>query len=753
MTEQVPPLTRAIELIKSGNKREARKMLMKIVQAEPGNEKAWLWMAETMADETGRISILKRYLNINPTSKTVIKALHALEKQQVKVSSSPKQKNDIPTSPIRVRPAMKPAATLEETSKIVIYPRPVAVEDDLSNRPAPAQEEENEPEILIAPEIEPSVPSEVANAPIPVLSEEAIETPAAIPDRSQEEAPGSSSVEAVLPSTEDIIEPVVDISEISAPPALEEENPPALEAQPSEKEDTSFVQQELTVTPPENILPASERLQEKPDVPSEDRSITGVYPIQTPEFFAPPSLEESIRPVPLKKGKRARWLWVLLPALVLGVLIFYSLWKYPQLLPLGFFSPSSTPTLSPTAENTITPSPQPSPTLTVTLAAPTHQDTLTPPAIDSASLMPLTSANFTAAIHLADFSPLSQALAISSDGHWLAMGEENLVNIWDLNNGEKIYSLDGHIEKISAVFFSPDNMTLASTSPDFAIKLWNLKNGELLNTFQFKLEDIQAIYQDDPQIFPNRVSVAISADGTRLAAGAFGLFTLWNLESGERLANIEVNYQSLKDEYSDGMTGFRAVFSPDSSRLAVFMSKHSFLINAQNGKILTGLHGELAVNAAFSPDSQYLVQAFDGSYQLLNSKDGTKVQDFAGLSSATQTPAGFGFSPSGNLFLYQPSSEEGSGMLILWDLQNKQAALQLVDFEGYLLKSSFSPDSRLLAVGSESEGAPFSIVYDVESGRIIQRFENASEIIFLPDGNRFFIPGSQFISLYGIYGE
>jgi RNA polymerase sigma factor (sigma-70 family) len=76
------------------------------------------------------------------------------------------------------------------------------------------------------------------------------------------------------------------------------------------------------------------------------------------------------------------------------------------------------------------------------------------------------------------------ALACSPDGKLLASasgpwgGEPNrhpgMIKIWDVATAKEVTTLEGHVEEINGLAFSPDGKTLASCSSDRTIKLWDI---------------------------------------------------------------------------------------------------------------------------------------------------------------------------------------------------------------------------------------------------------------------------------------
>jgi hypothetical protein len=71
-------LRQAVELIRLGRKETARQVLTGLVQTEPHNEAAWLWLAYTQSDDAGRIQILTACLGAVPESQAARQALELL---------------------------------------------------------------------------------------------------------------------------------------------------------------------------------------------------------------------------------------------------------------------------------------------------------------------------------------------------------------------------------------------------------------------------------------------------------------------------------------------------------------------------------------------------------------------------------------------------------------------------------------------------------------------------------------------------
>ena len=68
-------LQQAIVAARAGRKTEARQMLEQILQANPGQEQAWTWMATVVETDAQRVECLQRVLAINPDNAAARKVL------------------------------------------------------------------------------------------------------------------------------------------------------------------------------------------------------------------------------------------------------------------------------------------------------------------------------------------------------------------------------------------------------------------------------------------------------------------------------------------------------------------------------------------------------------------------------------------------------------------------------------------------------------------------------------------------------
>ncbi len=67
-------------------------------------------------------------------------------------------------------------------------------------------------------------------------------------------------------------------------------------------------------------------------------------------------------------------------------------------------------------------------------------------------------------------------LGLSPDGSLVFMGgqEDDVVVVWDLATGDKLYELVGHSGGVNSLAFGPDESTVATASDDGTVMIWKL---------------------------------------------------------------------------------------------------------------------------------------------------------------------------------------------------------------------------------------------------------------------------------------
>ena len=82
----------------------------------------------------------------------------------------------------------------------------------------------------------------------------------------------------------------------------------------------------------------------------------------------------------------------------------------------------------------------------------------------------------------------------SRDGRWLASGAaDKFAKIWQVSNGQRLFSFEGHTHHVLAVDLKPDLRTLISAGADGVVKVWNLVTGEASGTVKGYNKEITSV--------------------------------------------------------------------------------------------------------------------------------------------------------------------------------------------------------------------------------------------------------------------
>ena len=262
------------------------------------------------------------------------------------------------------------------------------------------------------------------------------------------------------------------------------------------------------------------------------------------------------------------------------------------------------------------------------------------------------------------------AVAFSSDGKtlaWTGSGTPNLpdtINLWDMATQSLITVYEEPaVFSINCLAFSPDGKTFVTVDAHYDIvKVWDIDTGNTIDLGHVELTPI-----------------SFSHDSTMLASGGDSGVKLWEVNTGENVANIPVKQKSRVRLVS---------FSPDGRTLAYRVTGEKF---TRLWDITTQTEAGIIENPsieswAFSPDGKTLASA---AGRIITLWDVVTGQPVATLEGPLRRVSHITYSPDGNTL----ASVSWDRTVRLWDIATKQ---NIETFEGDSRYVAFSPDGTLL---------------------------------------------------------
>lgn len=256
-----------------------------------------------------------------------------------------------------------------------------------------------------------------------------------------------------------------------------------------------------------------------------------------------------------------------------------------------------------------------------------------------------------------EFAPDSLTLA--------ACYGDNVVVLWDVLNGKRIFTLLGHTDRAVTAAFSPDGKLLATAGWDQSVRLWDTGSGA-----EKRVLDGQS----------GRVrQVIFSSDGKSLI-GLFedGLVRAWSVTTG-----------AVTRETDDFAPLGRAVFSPDGASLATGAEDGTWrLWREADGSLLRSVpaHAGGISALSFSPDGQYLATGgLDKAVRIWRTADGSLVRELKDNEGWINS---LDFSPDGGTL-----AASASGAAIqLWSMNGSFEETHFDTGGETVLKIAFDPD-------------------------------------------------------------
>ncbi len=293
----------------------------------------------------------------------------------------------------------------------------------------------------------------------------------------------------------------------------------------------------------------------------------------------------------------------------------------------------------------------------------------------------------------------------------LSCGMDGTVRLSDAVSLQEVRVLKGHEKGVLHAVFSRDGQTILTGGQDHTARSWETDTGKMLQVFKGHEGGVQ--------------TVTFSPDGKRVLTASWDRTArLWDAQTGRELMRY--------GGHTAAVLG--AAFSSDGKQVVTAGDRTVKLRDAETGQVTAELHraGMGARWVGFAPDGKTLATACDQSVYVWPAER-LREQWLTHIG----VPRGVRLAPSPDgTFI---ATADSTARVRLWDARTYQPLRVFGPFESRVVCLAVSPDSRLVAVGSQTQ------VHLLEAGSgkrlwAVQDGDYApNSIAFSPDGRQLLV--------------
>ncbi len=323
---------------------------------------------------------------------------------------------------------------------------------------------------------------------------------------------------------------------------------------------------------------------------------------------------------------------------------------------------------------------------------------------------------------------LANSAVFSSDSKTLATGnDDNTATLWDTSTWKKLKILSGHTAPVKSLAFSDDNKMLATGGADNTVRVWNTNDGS--EVWTHKISDVEGTV----------TAVAFSPDGALAVCNHKWVF-LFDVYRKQQLRWMYVGWANAVAFSPDGITlaaaGGAVGSGNPQTRGGDGSSAGSVTLLDRDWRKYEVSLADAGAPLTFSPNGKLLV-AGDRTVKVLKTdtwQEGTSLG--GGYTGAVA------FSPNGRMLAAAIGRLDSNGYLIwsdwdikLWDTNSWVSLMTRKAHSSIVRTIAFSPDSRILATGSEDGTVMLWNTADTKQEPVtLKDLISVASLAFFPDG-------------------
>jgi WD40 repeat protein len=320
------------------------------------------------------------------------------------------------------------------------------------------------------------------------------------------------------------------------------------------------------------------------------------------------------------------------------------------------------------------------------------------------------------------------ALALSRQGHLVAVGIDGGIQLVDVRTGKVATSTAGFSGSPNALRFSPDGTSVVSANLDGTVTRWDTRSGRPLETLRGHSNAVQDL------LFGRggKTLYTVSSDGTAIA---------WDLTGR---GGVKRNFRFTgDDDFDESYDRHPGRFSPDGRLIAVGLKRDGIgLWDArtltQDGPPLLETAGEVKA-LSFSSDGRTLAAVTNKGQASIWDVQSRSLRH--GRIPAHGEQVGVAFTKDGKTL-----ATASSNAIEFWDAETGDSIGRIPTYLPFGGVPAFSDDGALLAVSGGGGGVPRAEVWDVARRSRVAAMEGGPEgdalsVALTPDGEKLALGG------------